>query len=704
MPGLVQSSTNDCVLAFDILEQKFQFVSPNVNDILGYTAFDFHNNGHLLLEIIDIKDRERIKSQSNELEAGEFIDLNYRIVTSTGAEKRVHEKRGLIEDPHTGGKIFLSIFSHHSSEAQKPGNEIKPQMIDPGFLFEDSPNPMLVYELSSLRILKVNKAAIKKYGYPEQRFIQITAADLHPAGEIEKFMAFLSEKDLSGSGFEGIRYSGIWKHQNINGEIIYAEIISQYIRYENRDCRLVVATDVTETRHYREEAKLSRQFLNSLIDSQTNFLIRVNMSGEYTFFNKQFYKVFGYEKEDILGRHYSFTTIPEEADLCENAFLACLNNPGKVVHLTHKKPDKNGNLHDTEWELISIVDDHGLVTEIQGIGKDITHELRIKKEIRETAEKLDTFIESITDSFFIINNEWRFLQVNKALEKSSGKNREDILGHVIWDVFPNMVSTGFERAYRKAFEESVKVQFTEYFGPLKKWFNAAAYPSPDGLTVFMRDITDEMHIQEELIWTKNSLEALINNTEDQIWSVDKETRYVYMNKAYRHKIAYLTGEEPQEGEFSYLHNGFNVESINEWAQYYQRALDGERYSIVSQNVDPLTKRTLSFEVSFNPIYKGKNQISGVGCFGRNITERLEIEKALTDQNERLRNIASLSSHELRRPVASLLGLMNILDHENFFNPDNKEIIKHLITIGNEIDGVIRQIVDKTFTDNIYTSN
>ena len=58
----------------------------------------------------------------------------------------------------------------------------------------------------------------------------------------------------------------------------------------------------------------------------------------------------------------------------------------------------------------------------------------------------------------------------------------------------------------------------------------------------------------------------------------------------------------------------------------------------------------------------------------------------------------MTSHELRRPVASLLGLMNIMDRENFFNPDNKDVIEHLLTVGNEIDEVIRLIIDKTFMD------
>jgi hypothetical protein len=48
-------------------------------------------------------------------------------------------------------------------------------------------------------------------------------------------------------------------------------------------------------------------------------------------------------------------------------------------------------------------------------------------------------------------------------------------------------------------------------------------------------------------------------------------------------------------------------------------------------------------------------------------------------------------------VASLLGLINILDHENFLNPENNEIIGHMVAVGNEIDEVIRLVVDETFT-------
>jgi PAS domain S-box-containing protein len=447
----------------------------------------------------------------------------------------------------------------------------------------------------------------------------------------------------------------------------------------------------------QEDAGLSKQFLNSLIDSQTNFLIRIDIHGNYSFINRQYLKVFGYKAKDLLGMHFSITTIPEEAHLCEAVFTKCLNNPGKVIPLLHKKPDIHGNLHDTEWEFISIVNENGEVCEVQGVGQDITDKIKIEAEIKSTAQKLDSFIESITDSFFILDNNWRFVRVNAAFEKVTGKNRDEVLGQIVWKIFPSLINTGFGRAYyeAKAKQESVKIM--EYFAPLNKWFRTTVYPSAEGITVFAKNITYEMRAQEEAVWTKNSLEALINNTTDQIWSVDAETRYAYMNNAYIKHIEQLTGVAPQKGEYSNRHMGYPRQILDDWKIYYERALKGERYTIISESLDEQTKEPVYYEINFNPIYTTSGQVMGAGCFARDISVRLKNEHELLSQNKRLRNIASLSSHELRRPVASMLGLIDIIDMENLQNPENRQVIDYLHIVSTEIDEVIRLIVDHTFT-------
>jgi PAS domain S-box-containing protein len=415
----------------------------------------------------------------------------------------------------------------------------------------------------------------------------MTIRDVRPRFDLAKFNEYLYQKAIPESRLDGFNSAGVWRHQNKKGDIVYAEITGHEIRYDNQRCRVIIANDVTEKVLQQEEMKRREQFLTSLIDSQTNFLLRVNSEGVLTFANKQLLKVLGYKKSELVGKHFSSITQPEDAQLSEQAFKSCIKNPGKVVTLQCHNLDKGGNVHRTKWEFISIINETGLVTEIQGVGQDITHNTEIEKEAIKAAD--------------------------------------------------------------------------------------------------------------EVAWTKNNLEALINNTEDLTWSIDRDGKYVYMNTAYRKRITDSTGKAPKEGDDAYIHSGSTDQVRDEWRSYYKRALSGERYVTQHDSPDPVTGQMCHFEVSFNPIHRdAKNEIIGVGCFARDVTDILNKEAALIDQNERLRNIASLSSHELRRPVASMLGLMNIMDRENFTNPDNAQIIEHMFTVTKEIDDVIHQIVNNTF--------
>jgi signal transduction histidine kinase len=80
---------------------------------------------------------------------------------------------------------------------------------------------------------------------------------------------------------------------------------------------------------------------------------------------------------------------------------------------------------------------------------------------------------------------------------------------------------------------------------------------------------------------------------------------------------------------------------------------------------------------------------------RVLIESKQYEENILEQNNRLHAIASISSHELRRPVATILGLVSLFDRDDMLNPLNREIITHLDTSALELDDVIHNIVEKT---------
>jgi PAS domain S-box-containing protein len=693
MPNQTYAAISDCTVIFDLNEQRYLFVSPGIADILGIPAAQLNTDGSWWLDFVIKKERESIDGLVKNLLLNEGVELCYTIHTPQQVSKHVCDKKSLVIDGNTGHKVLISVIREQPITKPAVAGEVD-VFKD---LFYKNANPVWILDMETLRIVKVNQTALTNYGYTEEEFLMMTVHDLRPHEEIEKVNAYLQDRERFKVQTDDFNSAGVWKHQAKNGDVIYADLNWFHVKYNNRDCIISIAVDVTAKVQYQEEAKRREQFLSSLIDSQTNFLIRIDIKGCFSFVNRQFLKTFGYKQSELIGQHFSITTLPQELHLCEAAFIDCVNNPGKMVRLQHKKPDTHGGVHDTDWEFIAITDDTGCVCEIQGIGIDITNKLKIEQDIKDAADKLDAFIESITDSFFIVDNNWRFVKVNSAFEKVTNTPREEMIGQVIWDVYPEIMESGFGRNYYEAIERHETVKFTEYFEPKNKWFSTSVYPSAEGSTFYVKDITHERRAQEEATWTKNSLEALINNTHDHIWSVDRESRYVYMNDAYVKETWAITGVEPISGDFSYMHKGYNDKIIADWKVYYQRALNGEQYTIISESLAPDRQSQLYFEVSFNPIYTHHGEIIGVGCFARDITQRLKIEQELLTQNERLRNIASLSSHEIRRPVASMMGLISIMDKDNFFNPENEQIIDHIFTVSSEIDDVIRLIVDSTFT-------
>jgi PAS domain S-box-containing protein len=98
-------------------------------------------------------------------------------------------------------------------------------------------------------------------------------------------------------------------------------------------------------------------------------------------------------------------------------------------------------------------------------------------------------LESITDGFFALHEDWTFIYVNNAFERLLGRERAGLIGNNIWREFPEMRHMKFYAEYCKAMKEKVTVHFDEYFYPREMYVSVSAYPQENGITVYFQDIT-----------------------------------------------------------------------------------------------------------------------------------------------------------------------------------------------------------------------
>jgi PAS domain S-box-containing protein len=107
-------------------------------------------------------------------------------------------------------------------------------------LFEHHPDPMWIYATGDLRILAVNEAAVRVYGYPREQFLSLTLHDLRDADQRAGLDAA-----LAGIAADGAHRAGVFQHRKSTGERLIVEVTSSPIQYGGQDARLVVARDIS---------------------------------------------------------------------------------------------------------------------------------------------------------------------------------------------------------------------------------------------------------------------------------------------------------------------------------------------------------------------------------------------------------------------------------------------------------------------------
>ena len=109
----------------------------------------------------------------------------------------------------------------------------------------------------------------------------------------------------------------------------------------------------------------------------------------------------------------------------------------------------------------------------------------------------ERILESIPDAFFALDTDWRFTYLNTRAEQML-RPRAALLGRSVWEEFPAAIGTAFDRQYRRVLSDQVAVVFEEYYPPpLDTWFEVRAFPSPEGISVYFRDITQKKALEEK---------------------------------------------------------------------------------------------------------------------------------------------------------------------------------------------------------------
>ena len=141
-----------------------------------------------------------------------------------------------------------------------------------------------------------------------------------------------------------------------------------------------------------------------------------------------------------------------------------------------------------------------------------TVELEERKEEADAATQFSRgILESIVEPFVVQDADWRFRYINNAAAAilASHGTREELLGRVLWDAYPDIVGTAFEREMRRAACERIPVTFEAFYPERGSWAELHCYPLADGgLATQWKNITDRKKAEEARRYLDRATELL----------------------------------------------------------------------------------------------------------------------------------------------------------------------------------------------------
>lgn len=160
--------------------------------------------------------------------------------------------------------------------------------------------------------------------------------------------------------------------------------------------------------------------------------------------------------------------------------------------------------------------------------------------------------ERLTDAFIALDKDWRYTYLNGKAAELHGFSARDLLGKVIWDVFPDVQSEPFFQHLQKAMDTQQPLRVELYYSTKNKWFEDFIYPSSEGVSVYYRDITVQKLAEQQLIRSEQQYRSLVEQATDAIIIADLRGRCLDINTMAEKMTGYSRNELAGLNIFSLL--------------------------------------------------------------------------------------------------------------------------------------------------------
>lgn len=440
--------------------------------------------------------------------------------------------------------------------------------------------------------------------------------------------------------------------------------------------------DVTEKKMADLKLQKSQQEYKSLFDQNPDGVYSLDLNGNFTNANRTLVELSGLDAESLVQIDFKRFLTEDDAARVTEKFNQCLH--GEAQRYQAKFQNNDGAEIILDITNMPIVVNNKIVG-VHGIAKDITK----NKELELLLDKVHRLamlggwemdVESGKISWTPITKEIHEVPADFVPDVNAGISfyKEDVSRQIVMDAVDQCKAGG------KPFDLELEIVTAKQNTKWVRVIGNAEFKEGRCIRLFgsFQDINERKQAEEAVKDVDKEKITILESIADAFFAVDKNDIVTYWNNIAEEKLQVPKEEIVGKN----LWDVFNMELPDIFQQNYYKAMN-ENVVVHFQEYYPPGNMWL--EISVFP------SVSGLSVYFRDITELRKYTAAIELQNAKLKEIGWIQSHEVRAPLARIMGLINLIRDEGNGEVNHIEILDLIMTSARELDVLIRNIVRKT---------
>lgn len=425
-----------------------------------------------------------------------------------------------------------------------------------------------------------------------------------------------------------------------------------------------------------------------------------HLSSGHIIWNRSLYKLFGIEKESFNHTLLSFKDMvhPDDKNYIEEIIQDAIHLPPadqKCYSYRVIMPDKSIRFIQANVRVIR--NKKNQPVKLTGACIDITAQKAVESQIKQEKEKAELYLDSTEAMIVVLNNDAIITLINKAGSKITGYAEHELLNNNWYDI---LSPTGQKARLKEDFAKIVTGQaiYPEYYereiiarsGAIKwiAWRNKLLRDengNTTGILATGTDITDRVNAEKESESMRKMYKDIFENSVTPMLICDSYLRYKDVNPAACQMLGYSKEELLRMNVLQLTRQDRQIETLLRWTDFISTKYQTGVIELFKKDG---TKIIVEYQATSE--FTSGMHLSSM----TDITDKKIAERKLMEQNEQLRKIAWMQSHEVRKPLANIIGLLALVDMKKL-EDKNEHVFQYLKQSSDELDQIIHDIIQKT---------